>query len=356
VVALATLAPSIHNTQPWRWRYDSTGSADCGGAPCLRLFADPDRQLAVVDPDGRQLLVSCGAALLFAKLAMRSRGLEPEVMFGPLADALPPRGDVPLATIRAVGRRPATLEETELVAAMRARHTDRRPFLPGGLDRDELAELRRAAEAESAWLLVLDRPDQRIETSVLLARADWQETHDPAYAAELREWTRRTGMEASDGLTREAVAAASDTSRQSEFILRDFDPDHAGAGQAGTRGEGSEADGAGGTAGGVPQEGAPHEVERPTVVAIGTDSDRPEDRLISGEALGRVLLTAAARGAAASPLGQVVDLPATREMLRQATGGTGFVQMLLRVGRPDPAAEPLKGTPRRAVDEVLEVA
>ncbi|WP_018503216.1 Acg family FMN-binding oxidoreductase [Parafrankia discariae] len=327
IVAQAALAPSIHNTQPWRWRFDAEG---------LHLFADPGRLLHVADPEGRQLLVSCGAALTFARLAARSRGLLPVVALGPLDDGAPPSADVPLATIAVADRRPAAPAEAELAAAMADRHTDRRPFLAGERGRlgaDDLAALRRAAEAESAWVRFVESADARVETSVLLSRADWQEAHDPAYAEELRHWSR-TSPQARDGIPREAVVGGAAT-RQSEFVLRDFDvvgglepgPDPAGSA-----------------------------VERPTVVAIGTDSDRPTDRLLAGGATGRVLLTATARGLAASPLGQVLDVSAIRELMRSATGGLGHIQMLLRLGRPDPGQPPLAATPRRPVEEILDLA
>lgn len=339
IVAQATLAPSIHNTQPWRWRFDADG---------LHLFADPERLLHVVDPEGRQLLVSCGAALTFARLAARSRGLLPVVALGPLDDGAPPSADVPLATIAVADRRPPAPAEAELAAAMSNRHTDRRPFLTGERGRlgaDDLAALRRAAEAESAWVRFVESADARVETSVLLSRADWQEAHDPAYTEELRHWSR-TSPQARDGIPREAVVGGAAT-RQSEFVLRDFDV-VGGLEPAGAAGSSEPA---------VEQPAVERlAVERPTVVAIGTDSDRPTDRLLAGGATGRVLLTATARGLAASPLGQVLDVSAIRELMRSATGGIGHVQMLLRLGRPDPDQPPLAATPRRPIEEILDIA
>src|SRR4249920_2634841 len=64
-LAVAVRAPSIHNTQPWRWRLDADG---------LALLADRSRHLAIADPDGHSLLVSCGAALHLAELALQAAG------------------------------------------------------------------------------------------------------------------------------------------------------------------------------------------------------------------------------------------------------------------------------------------
>ncbi|MDX6584329.1 MAG: hypothetical protein QOI10_3513, partial [Solirubrobacterales bacterium] len=51
---LAVRAPSLHNTQPWRWRV---------GDESVQLYLDQARQLPATDPEGRELIISCGAAL-----------------------------------------------------------------------------------------------------------------------------------------------------------------------------------------------------------------------------------------------------------------------------------------------------
>jgi nitroreductase len=340
-VATARLAPSIHNTQPWRWHFDGQ---------TLSLRADPDRLLGVVDPAGRQLLVSCGTALLHARLALRAHGLDPAVRLlpegtGPDRLEIDLSGDSPLATISAGGGRPADEDEKALLAAVELRHTDRRPFDPRPLEAAVLADLRRAAEAEGAWLMALESTEARIDAAVLTARADWAEHLDPAYQAELAAWSRPAtgpGSTAADGIPRHAVVAH-DPGRPSDFPLRDFDTLDA----PGLRADAGGADG--------PPAGGPPAAERPAVVILGTDSDRPVDQLAVGQALARVLLTVTARGAAASPLGQPVDIDADRILLRQLMNIPGHVQMILRVGYPAEGAAPLRPTPRRPLSEILTI-
>ncbi|MEX5631639.1 hypothetical protein [Parafrankia sp. FMc2] len=144
-------------------------------------------------------------------------------------------------------------------------------------------------------------------------------------------------------------------SRQSEFVLRDFDVAR-GETSSVAPSRGTPAGGGAASAPAPAPAPEPEPVEHPVLLALGTDSDRPVDRLLGGAATGRVLLTATERGLAASPLGQVLDLPVLREQLRASFGLAGHVQMLLRVGRPDPDLPPRPATPRRPVDEILDVA
>ncbi|ONH23842.1 Acg family FMN-binding oxidoreductase [Pseudofrankia asymbiotica] len=327
-VEAAGLAPSIHNTQPWRWRFrDET----------LELFADLSRAVPVVDPDHRQLLVSCGAAMLNGWLALRAAGLDVEV--GEFPDG-PDLGTGRLATLMIVGHRPATEDESRLAEAITRRHTDRRPFTPAALAVEEVRKLRRAAEAEGCWLASLGGEDARVELSVLLARADWIERNDPDYQAELASWIR-DDADATDGIPRSAALSSAEQ-RPVEFTARDFT-----GGTGGAAGEPASADEAG-------EWVRTARVEHPGVLVLGTDTDGPADRLRAGRALGRVLLTATAEGLATSPLGQAVDIAATRALVRSTTGGTGHTQMIMRVGYPDTSAPPLTPTRRRPVSDVLE--
>jgi len=325
-VEAAGLAPSIHNTQPWRWRFrDKT----------LELFADLSRAVPVIDPDHRQLLISCGAALFNGWLSLRAAGLDVEV--GDTLDDPDPDPDLAtarLATLTIVGNRPATDDEARLAEAINRRHTDRRPLTPAELPAGEIRALRHAAETEGCWLAPLTSQDARIELAVLLARADWTERHDPRYQAELASWIR-DDPDATDGIPRPAALWSAEP-RPTEFPARDF-----------TGGEPASADEAGERMRAIP-------VEHPGVLVLGTDADGPTDRLRAGRALSRVLLTATAQGVATSPLGQALDIEATRSLVHSLTGGTGLTQMIIRVGYPDTSVPPLAQTKRRPVPDVLE--
>ena len=306
LVFMATLAPSVHNTQPWRFHRNAEG---------LLLHADSRRRLAVLDPDGRQLVVSCGAALHHLVVAARAAGYDPTVTLLPQ--------DHPSALARvtfAEGHHP-TAREIELAVAVLQRSTVR-----GRFDADEVPEgvldgLAYAAEQEGAALrLVSD--DEVFDMAALVSAAERWLAADPAYREELSTWA---GIEDGrvDGVPESALDAAPDRGEQVEG--RHFHPDR------------------------LSVHTSPPVPEHPALVVLTTRGDSLVDRLTAGMALSRVLLEATAAGYAAQPLGQVTDVPAARLGLSRALGLTGVPQLALRVGR----ARPRPTTLRRPVAQVL---
>jgi nitroreductase len=317
-VALAVRAPSIHNTQPWRWLF--TGQA-------VELFADRSRQLTAVDPDGRGLLVSCGGALYLAGLGLAARGWRVEV------DRLPdPATPDLLARIRVVGRRTPEESTLALAEAARRRQSERRPFRPDPVPAELLEELRLAATEQGISAHLVTRPDERLDLAVAVAWADRLETADESYRAELARWVR-SDPAATDGVPSSAVPhVPPGAPRHTEVPVRDFEA---------------------GVAGGQP---IPAGVdEQPAFVVLFTGADDAGARLRSGEAYVRVSVEAERLGLATSAITQAVDLPAVRSRLRTMMDWPDHPQMIMRVGWP-PAGSPRPPTQRRPVYEVLTVA
>lgn len=320
VVGAATRAPSVHNTQPWRF---------VAHEGVVELWTDPSRGLPVLDPDGRARHVSCGAALLHARVAAAGVGSGARVTTLPDAGAPDHLADVELA-----GAHQPDEDERALAAAVEVRHTERGPFDDSPVSPQQVRALAAAVHAEGCWLRVVDSADDAAAVAVLLARADDVQSADPAYREELRHWTGRED-DSPEGIPASAVPAEAPADRGSSYRLREFDPD---------RDERA-----------ARWSGEPPRPEHPLVMVLGTDHDDPAAWLAAGQALGRLLLTATVQGLVASPMTQALEVPDTRSRLASELGLVGHPQMVLRVGRAAPGSTTTGGRAhRRPVEDVLE--
>ena len=307
----ALYAPSVFNTQPWRWRI--TGDT-------MELYADPDRQLAATDPDGRLLLISCGTALHHARTALAAAGWACTV------DRLPDPQDASLlARVRLGQAVPADPEAQRMAAAAGRRRTDRRAFGDRPVSGPTLTRLRRFVEFEGAYLHVV--PDDQVPAlAVATERAAGAQRDDPAYREELERWTSRPQWRG-DGV--QPATAVEPALRR--VPVRDFAP----AGNAGL------------TAGDGVDQGAAY------VIVFGM-TDRPVDLLRGGEALSALLLLATADGLATAPLSEAVEVAWPRHLLTGLLAGVGEPYIAVRLGYPLDR-EPLPGQVRRPAAETIHV-
>jgi len=309
MVAAAILAPSMLNTQPWRFRFEPASQT-------IEVYADPARTLRCADPDGRAVHIACGAALLNLRLAAAAAGRLP---VSRLIPAVTER--LLLATLRLARPCQAKPDEIELHAAIPHRRTNRSPFSGRPVAPGILAELAEAARVEgAAWHV----PDSQ-ETSRLLelARdAERAQLADPGYRAELALWAG--GARERDGVP-DDVTAPRDP--RGAAPVRDFTP---------ARPE--------------PVRYAWFE-EQPQLAVLATQSSGRSDWLRAGQALQRVLLTATLRGIAVSPLTQPLETP-DAWLVRDPGNGFEYPQMILRIGY----GLPVPHSPRRPVTEVLSIA
>ena len=307
-------APSIHNTQPWRWVYRPG---------VLELYADRSRQLPALDPDGRSMLLSCGAALELARLGFAAAGWRTEV------DRLPDpdRPDL-LAWIRPVARAAVDGSVVERAEAAERRHTERRPFLVDPVAGDAIRSLLAVATDSGVYAYAVERADEQLDLAVVFSWADGVELADPAYRAELAHWTRAAG--APDGVPAAAVPhVPAGAPRHTDVTLRDFE--------------------AGITGGQQLMEAVD---ERPVYLVVFSTADDRAARLRAGEAYARISVEAERLGLASSAMTQAVDLPAVRERFRMLMDWPDHPQMVLRVGHPQPGPTP-PPTGRRPLTEVL---
>jgi hypothetical protein len=307
----ALCAPSIFNTQPWRWRVT---------ADSLELFADPDRQLPVVDPEHMMTTLSCGVALHHARVALDAEGRSHEV------ELLPDRaGSQLLARIRITGSHRPDPADVRRYQTILIRRTDRRLFGEEPVSDEAFDRLRDAAESEHAHLYRM-RAEDVPGLAAAVSRAQTIEMADPEYRAELARWTNRpTGSD--DGVPADTATAP----MRRTVPVREFS----------TEGTGKLAAGSG--------------TDRSATYAVlAGDVDEPAGWLRAGEALSAVLLTAVDQGLSVSPMSDVAEVPGTRALLRGVLAGIGYPFLALRIGVSDPTTA-VPPTPRRDPGDAIDV-
>ena len=320
-LAVAVRAPSIHNTQPWRFVLDDDG---------LTLLADRSRQLAVADPDGHSMLVSCGAALHLTELGLRAEGWDVETTLFPAA-ADP---DV-LARFRPVGRMEPDEDAAAAAECALRRRSDRRPFRLEKVTSEDIEALQQAASDAAAQVDFPMGVDQRVDLAVAVSWADRVERDDQAYVAEMRRWINDPEVHAVvDGVPLDAVPhVPADAQRRSDVPLRDFEVGMPG------------------------RQMIELDVDEPALIGVVlTDADGAHDHLWAGHAMMRLMLRAEALGLATCPLSQAVDFAAFRTRVQGLMGWVGYPQIMLRVGHPSSPVAELMRTPRREPASVLEIS
>ena len=305
-VELGSHAPSLHNSQPWRWRLDGRN---------LLLQADLRRWLPATDADGRDLVVSCGAALHHTRVALAASGVHAAVHRIP-----DPQRPDDLAALE-LSLRPPVDGDVELAATILRRRTDRRRFSTWDVPESMQAALVQRAAEQGALLRVITGRARRQLTSTLRDAATVQDD-TPAYQTETAVWS---GVESAD----DGIPAAN-------LLAQPPDPAH---GRRFTPGR--------------IQEEAAGEPDGTLLAVIGTASDDTMSQLRAGEALSAVLLQATLLGLATCPLSQVLEVDDTRRVLRDdVLDGAMAPQLVLRLGFA-PSGPTLPATPRRPVTEFL---
>jgi nitroreductase len=301
----AILAPSNRNSQPWRWQI----SGDTA-----ELYADRMRALPYVDPDDRELMLSCGAALMNLRVAIGHFGHSCNFQL------LPDHTDPDLLALVRLGEAQISSGDDDLLfEAITRRHTNRHPFLERDLPDTLQGILKEEARREGAQLFFIEDVEERLEIINLIVRGDQEQGADPQFLQETTTWIRPNRFESSDGIPQIALGGG-----MGSRFTRDI-----GAAQA--------------------DKNRMLAWSAPALAVLETTQDSPRAWLEAGQALERVLLRAGAEGVQASffnsPI-EIVDMwPKLHEILKHA----GLPQMILRLGYPAQDSSP---TPRRSISEV----
>ncbi len=306
-LSLAARAPSVHNTQPWRWRV---------GDDSLNLYAEPSLQLQHTDPDSRDLIISCGAALNHCTLALAALGWQGKIhRFPHAADRSH------LASIQVQRWVPSEVD-VALAAAIPRRRTDRRRYSSWPVPHGDVALM--GARAARAGVAV--RRVEAADLKAMLVDAVYEHVNDADYLTELAMWSGRH------------AATAGVPARNTPISEPDAQiPGRMFAGPVLAQPAGTSV-----------------EDDHGILLALGTAEDDALARLRAGEATSLVLLTATAVGMATCPLTEALEITTTRDAVQaEVFGLDAFPQMLIRLGWAPVNADPLPATPRRALTEIV---
>jgi nitroreductase len=311
-VLLACRAPSVHNSQPWRWVSEG---------PVLQLFVDPRRRVHHADRSGRGAIISCGTVLDHLRIAMLAAGWQAHI------DRFPnPNNPNHLASMEFRPVEFVTEAQRQRAEAILQRRTDRLP-------------LGRPAHWESFEPVLLSSIDESVatldvlpdETRPQLAQAsqltEALRRDDATYHAELQWWTSDFAL--SEGVPPDALASAAEQQRVD--VARYF-PSR-----------------------GVSDRRTDIALDLSKILVLSTEADTRAEVFRSGEALSTVLLECTMAGMATCTLTHLIELDDSRDIVRELIGERGEPQVLIRVGIAPPMETLPAATPRRPLDDVLEI-
>jgi hypothetical protein len=315
-VLLACRAPSVHNSQPWRWVVE-----DDPEKSTVHLFVDRRRTVTATDPSGRQAILSCGAVLDHFRIAMTAAQYQTSITRFPN-----PNDPSHLATVEFSPIDHVTEAQQKRVKAMLQRRTDRLPFGPP--ENWHLFEpiLRSTFDEDVAMLDVLS-DDQRphlVEASQL---SEALRRDDPSYHVELQWWT--SSFVLTQGMPPSALLSV--TERRRVEIARDFPiRSH--------------------------QDRRPEmDADRSRILVLSTPDDTRTDVLRCGEVLSTLLIECTMAGMATCTLTHLIESEECRDIVRGLIGRRGEPQVLIRVGAAPPMESIPAPTPRRSLDSVLQI-
>ncbi|MTE14314.1 Acg family FMN-binding oxidoreductase [Nocardia aurantiaca] len=311
-VRLAGRAPSLHNSQPWRWVFD--GEA-------LHLFSVRARMLPATDHSGRQMLISCGIALGHLRAALAATGWQTHVTYFPN----PTRHDQ-LATVTLEPARIVTDADRDRAAAITVRYTDRLPFSAPAEWREFEPVLPVIVDPFDAVITVLP-PEARTELARASRMTAAVRRYDSGYQAELQWWAGHSL--AAEGIPPSARVTPDE--RQRVDLSRVLPA--------------------------VDDEPRRTEIkDDESVVLVVSSGSSFTELLRCGEALSTILLECTVAGYATCPISHVTEVPQSRSVIQGLTGRAEQPQVLIRVGTVPASDRQPTHTPRLPLTQILDIS
>jgi nitroreductase len=300
----AILAPSSHNTQPWRFAVRDDE---------IRVYADRSRWLKVADADQRELHVSLGCALENLLVAAEHFGYGHRVAYRPEEG----EDDLIAAVTFASEGEPAPFRPPALFDAITARRTNHNVYDGRPLPQEELARLQSCCVEEDVLLHLTDEAAIKRQVDEMIVQADAEQFADPAWREELGYWMGQGVFGAPWLMSKVAQLAVTyldmgkgTAKKDSELLM-----------------------------------------SAPVLAVISTPADDRASQVRAGQVFERVALMATALGIRVHPMSQILELPAFKAQVAELIPTPDVTpQHTFRLGYAEPEED---HTPRRPLAEVL---
>jgi nitroreductase len=303
LVNYAVLAPSIHNTQPWKFAVSEDR---------VHVFVDKTRWLRVADADQRELYLSVGCALENLVIAAEHFGFTARVAHMPA-----PGNEELAAEVRlSAGGKVSVFRPARLFKAIPLRHTNHKIYGVKPIPETDLARFTQAVVEEGVMLQVTGDAGTRRRVDELLLEGDARQFSDATWREELAHWIGQ-GVFGSRWLI----------SKTAQLALTHMN-----------------------LAKGLTKTDAELVMGAPVVGVIGTREDGPVEQIQAGQVLERIALTATCLGVRIQPMSQILEVPDLKAQVSKLLPDGLHPQVTFRLGYAEPEME---HTPRRPLDDVL---
>lgn len=315
-VRYAVLAPSAYNSQPWYFSVKGK---------TVSVYADRRYALPVTDPDDRGLVIAASCALYNLRLAIRYFGYEEKTQYLPDPERESLIARVTIGSYK--GDRAITENDKRRFEEITHFEFDHGTFSDKHISDEDMEALKEAASSENAWLYICNDTDKKNILNII-AEADHVQFANKNFRREYSMWTDRRRVNSGDGLPQYAQAFSESMNTFTTTAARRFrnkDGDVANDAEMIT---------------GVP-----------LLTILGSVTGGALERIMTGQALMRLCLTAACRDLSVSMLNQACEVPELRLRLHDEINQQGRAHVLLRLGY---GGKPALNA-RRPLSTVLEV-
>ena len=310
----AVRAPSHQNTQPWKFRINATS---------LDVMIDRERTLSFVDPNFRELIISCGAAVQMIEVAARFFG------FAPLVTLLPYGSDADwLARIELKNDYQTTTQDKEIFKAIKLRQTNRRWFENSQVNDSVLQECLTYAPKNATTLRFSNDKHLKTEFASLTALAVRMQFSEPWYRLELASNFSSKLSSRKDGMSSYGFSPRQLPTPINKILFQSFNMGK----QVSVYNQQKIQTGS------------------PALGVFSSPQDEKNDWVNIGRSLSHTLLTLTSHGFCVSYMNQAIQVESLRLNLKKLLKIDGIPQLVIRIGKADSVVP----TARRAVDDCLD--